>query len=183
MLMRQLIITQCSRPFSTYAFLRAAINLKLVATLKTAKIGNVKTPRKLKISVDASKTETKSLKAAKDGKTKIKIAKGKLIITAKDKKLAKKLTEITEKELVTIKPPVLEPLSSKHTTAFQIEVALIQEEYPNHILLVQVGNFFEIYNIGPDGYLEDIAAVLGLRIASRKGVKVKILSQAVGWCL
>ncbi|KND04325.1 DNA mismatch repair protein MutS [Spizellomyces punctatus DAOM BR117] len=52
------------------------------------------------------------------------------------------------------------------TTALMAEIQEIQDRYPDHILLVQVGGFFEIYD--HQGYLEEIADLLHLKIARPK---------------
>ncbi|KAI8808942.1 DNA mismatch repair protein MutS [Cladochytrium replicatum] len=48
------------------------------------------------------------------------------------------------------------------------EVVQLQEKYRDHILLTQVGSFFEIYDMAP--YFEECAELLGLKIA-RRGTK------------
>ncbi|TPX69598.1 hypothetical protein SpCBS45565_g02319 [Spizellomyces sp. 'palustris'] len=52
------------------------------------------------------------------------------------------------------------------STALMAEIQEIQDRYPDHILLVQVGGFFEIYD--HQGYLEEIADLLHLKIARPK---------------
>ncbi|KAI8921244.1 muts domain V-domain-containing protein [Powellomyces hirtus] len=49
------------------------------------------------------------------------------------------------------------------TTALKAEVRELQRQNPEHVLLVQVGGFYEIYDYG--GYLEELAALLHLKIA------------------
>ena len=54
-------------------------------------------------------------------------------------------------------------------TNLKREIDDIQAKYPSHILLIQVGMFYEIYDC--NGYLEEIAELLGLRIANhQKGI-------------
>jgi hypothetical protein len=50
-------------------------------------------------------------------------------------------------------------------TTLKDEILLIQSKYPNHILLVQVGGFFEIYEYC--SYMEEVAALLDLSIGGR----------------
>ncbi|KAH6563185.1 hypothetical protein BASA60_010812 [Batrachochytrium salamandrivorans] len=51
-------------------------------------------------------------------------------------------------------------------TPLMQEIHDLQRQNPDHVLLVQVGSFFEIYDAG--GYLEEVASLLGLRIAQFK---------------
>ncbi|KAI8913505.1 muts domain V-domain-containing protein [Gorgonomyces haynaldii] len=54
----------------------------------------------------------------------------------------------------------------KQATPLKRQVDRFQQEHPRHILLVQVGSFYEIYDTG--GYLDKISGLLGLRIAQHK---------------
>ncbi|KAJ3319771.1 hypothetical protein HDU76_000453 [Blyttiomyces sp. JEL0837] len=50
-----------------------------------------------------------------------------------------------------------------HALTLRDEILSIQSKYPSHILLIQVGSFYEIYECC--GYLEEIASLLDLSIA------------------
>ena len=56
--------------------------------------------------------------------------------------------------------------SKRPATHLKREVDRIQEENKDHILLVQVGGFYEIYDCG--SYLDEIASLLGLRVGVHK---------------
>ncbi|KAI8850473.1 muts domain V-domain-containing protein [Chytridium lagenaria] len=55
--------------------------------------------------------------------------------------------------------------SSPPPKSLKQEILRIQSRYPNHILLVQVGGFYEIYEYAP--YMEEIAHLLGLTIGGK----------------
>jgi DNA mismatch repair protein MutS len=62
-----------------------------------------------------------------------------------------------------LKPLALSaPEPKKRPTNLKREIDEIQTKNPSHILLIQVGMFYEIYDCG--GYLDEIANLLGLRI-------------------
>ncbi|CAM6054809.1 unnamed protein product [Sphagnum tenellum] len=70
-----------------------------------------------------------------------------------------------------ISAPLLAPESRSGNddiinTAFLSDVRRIQDAHRAHILLVQVGSFYEIYD--HSGYLDEIAGLLRLKIASHK---------------
>ena len=54
-------------------------------------------------------------------------------------------------------------------TSLKRDIDAIQSQNPNHILLIQVGMFYEIYDCAH--YLDEIAELLGLRIAQHKNVQ------------
>lgn len=65
--------------------------------------------------------------------------------------------------------PTTETETSGRTSALMEEVKKIQERYPEHVLLVQVGSFFEIYD--HSDYLDEVAGLLHLKIARPKNAK------------
>lgn len=60
-------------------------------------------------------------------------------------------------------PPVIE---ERQPTKLKKELDALQSQHPNHILLVQVGMFYEIYDCG--NYLDEVSNLLNLRIAHHK---------------
>ncbi|KAI8902138.1 muts domain V-domain-containing protein [Globomyces pollinis-pini] len=57
---------------------------------------------------------------------------------------------------------------AKPPTPLKKEVDAIQNQYKDHILLVQVGMFFEIYECAEPSYLDEIASICGLKIGVHK---------------
>lgn len=57
---------------------------------------------------------------------------------------------------------------SLQTTPLKREIQRIQQLYPSHVLLCQIGSFYEIYDSAEPSYLDDTAAMLGIRIAQLK---------------
>ncbi|KAL5032685.1 MutS protein 1 [Batrachochytrium dendrobatidis] len=70
-------------------------------------------------------------------------------------------------QLQTAKDTISLIQSETTLTPLMQEISDLQKHNPEHILLVQVGSFYEIYDIG--GYLDEIAGLLSLRIATMKG--------------
>jgi MutS domain I len=66
-------------------------------------------------------------------------------------------------EAVAIKGLSRIPRAPRGPTSLKREIDQLQTQYPNHVLLVQVGMFYEIYN-----NVDEIAQILGLRIANNK---------------
>ncbi|KAJ3276394.1 Mismatch repair protein msh3 [Terramyces sp. JEL0728] len=57
-------------------------------------------------------------------------------------------------------------IEDRQPTKLKKELDTLQEQHPNHVLLVQVGMFYEIYDCG--NYLDEISNLLNLRIAHHK---------------
>ncbi|KAJ3262565.1 hypothetical protein HK103_000094 [Boothiomyces macroporosus] len=57
-------------------------------------------------------------------------------------------------------------IEERQPTKLKKELDALQSQHPNHILLVQVGMFYEIYDCG--NYLDEVSNLLNLRIAHHK---------------
>ena len=63
-------------------------------------------------------------------------------------------------------PAKVQQLVAPTYTRLIQEIADLQRQNPDHVMLVQVGSFYEIYDLG--GYLDEVSRMLGLRIAVQK---------------
>ncbi|KAJ3122833.1 DNA mismatch repair ATPase msh1 [Nowakowskiella sp. JEL0407] len=67
--------------------------------------------------------------------------------------------------LSTMSPEIPDQQPTPHTTELLREIQELQSQYPDHVLLVQVGSFYELYDT-PE--LPKLAELLSLRVAPRK---------------
>jgi DNA mismatch repair protein MutS len=81
------------------------------------------------------------------------------------------LNELKAKQR-SLEPSILNDQLKPRQSFLKMEIDRIQKENRNHILLVQVGMFYEIYDVG--NYLDEISLLLNLRIGvHKKAVEAK----------
>ncbi|KAI9209459.1 muts domain V-domain-containing protein [Polychytrium aggregatum] len=68
-------------------------------------------------------------------------------------------------EAITLQPTTLPDI---HDTPLMGEIREIQSKHPDHILLVQVGGFYEVYKLPGYDYFQQVAEICDLRVANGK---------------
>lgn len=72
----------------------------------------------------------------------------------------------TSKRIMEEHPDKDESNSAQLQTPLAREISALRAQYPDHLVLVQVGSFYEIYE--PDAKLEEICNLLNIRIAQKR---------------
>jgi DNA mismatch repair protein MutS len=76
---------------------------------------------------------------------------------------------LTSSLSIQLNEKIVESLDQKTQTPLKKLVLELQNKHPDHILLIQNGMFYEIYDSG--GYLDHVSNILGLKVAIKKNIR------------